>query len=74
MTIRSELSERRPGTTKLREADVKLIKQMLRDGDSHLKIARLFGVKTGTVSEISRGRRWAHVQPESARATKGEIG
>ncbi len=69
MTIRSELSTRRPGTTKLCEIDVVNIKSLLKLGWTQAAIAERYRVSQRTVSSIKRGESWSQVQVDAARAT-----
>lgn len=46
---------------KLTEADIPIIREMLVSGCRNQEVADLFGVSSGTISEIRFGRSWAHV-------------
>lgn len=47
---------------KLNEDKVRLIKQRLREGVLHRKIGLEFGIARTTVTTISRGESWSHVE------------
>ena len=47
---------------KLTELDVKVIKELLQNGESSASIARQFGVHRDTVGCIKRGKSWKHVK------------
>lgn len=47
--------------SKLRKADVKRIKQLLKRGRSYRSIADLFDVSADTISDIALGKNWKHV-------------
>jgi hypothetical protein len=49
------------GNAKLTEADVRDIRARLATGESQQSIANTFGVVQVTISEIKRGKKWAHV-------------
>lgn len=49
------------GTAKLSENQVKEIKKMIGLGVSNVKIASIYGVEDGAISDIKVGRRWKHV-------------
>lgn len=46
---------------KLNEQQVREIKQLIKDGLSNRKIAKMFGVGKSIISDIGRGRCWSHV-------------
>lgn len=46
---------------KLNERQVREIKQLIRDGLSTRKIAKLFGVGKSIIGDIGRGRCWSHI-------------
>ena len=46
---------------KLTEDNVRQIKTLLSGGNSQRKIARMFGVRQGTISFIAKGETWSHV-------------
>ncbi len=54
----------RSGAAKLKEADVIAIRKMLRRGDSHRAISKLFGVTTGPIHDIAHNKTWKHVKEE----------
>ncbi len=50
------------GFSKLTEAQVKQIKQLLADGNlTHKEIGSRFGVARRTISDIKRNKRWRHL-------------
>lgn len=49
-------------TAKLKESDVREIKQMLISGHPQRYIAKIYGVGLSAINSISLGRRWKHVQ------------
>lgn len=49
---------------KLTEKDVVSIKEMIRDGHRLIDIAKQFGVRKSTISQIKSGRNWSHVKVE----------
>lgn len=46
----------------LTDANVREIKQRLRDGESQRQIAESFGIRQPTVSDIKRGLTWSHIE------------
>lgn len=54
--------ERCPAS-KLTDAKVRYIKQRILAGDSHVSLARQFGVRKGTIGCIARGETWRHIEP-----------
>lgn len=68
MSIRSNLSIRRPGNQKLSEDDVRAIKRELQLAlRSRAEIALAFGVSVDAIKDIAIGRRWSDVPwPEEA--------
>lgn len=48
-------------SAKLKESDVKIIKQMLRDNIPLCEIARKFKITSGNVISIKKGKTWSHV-------------
>lgn len=60
----------RNGNAVLVESDVQEIKRLLAHGERQTDIAARFGVTQANISEIARGRTWAHVHgPNMARRT-----
>jgi DNA invertase Pin-like site-specific DNA recombinase len=53
---------------RLDEAQVAVIKARLLAGEEHAPIAAEYGVHRATVSQIARGKSWAHVHAEPSRA------
>jgi hypothetical protein len=51
----------RMGTSKLKESDVQIIKQRLRQGATAADLGKEFGVSNVAVSQIRLGRTWRHV-------------
>ena len=49
------------GGSKLTEPDVREIIKLLADGNTHLSIAKIYGVSKPAISGISRGERWKHI-------------
>jgi hypothetical protein len=47
---------------KLKPADVRIIRKLLRDGVLGIEIAKQFGVCDATISSIKLGVHWSHVQ------------
>ena len=58
-TIRSSLGSRKPGTSKLNEADVREIRASLMTRE---KLAQRYGVKESTIKEVQIGRTWVGVK------------
>ena len=50
------------GRAKLKESEVIIIKQRLRNNESVAQIARDFGVPRGTIDSIKRGNNWGWLQ------------
>jgi len=48
-------------TSKLTEADIPIIRQMLSVGMTQVSIAKRFGVWQTAISKIKRGVRWSHI-------------
>lgn len=46
---------------KLKNSDIPIIRQRIKNGDNNTVIARDYGVHHSTISEIKRGKRWTHV-------------
>ena len=46
------------GAWKLNEDDVKIIKDLLKQGKTHQSIADLFGVSREHITKINQGHRW----------------
>lgn len=53
-------SNRQP-SKKLTEADAKIIKKRLKNGDMQSRIAADFDVNGGRISEINTGKAFAHI-------------
>ena len=49
------------GSAKLTESDVHSIREMLADGATFAAVGRTFGVTSNQISNIHKGRAWAHV-------------
>ena len=49
------------GRSKLTEADVRIIKGLLRDGHTQSQIAERFGISASAVGHIRQGSTWRHV-------------
>lgn len=49
------------GRSKLKNADVFRIRQLLSEGLKHREIAALFSVSVSEISHIATGRLWGHV-------------
>ncbi len=49
------------GLSKLTEADIPVIRQMISDGKSQRVIAEQFGVSRGAIRRVSDGTSWGHV-------------
>ena len=47
---------------RLTEADIPRIREMLARGVSGRRIAEAFGVTSGTISALARGRTWSHIR------------
>lgn len=54
------ISNRQP-SKRLTDADAKIIKKRLKDGDMQSRIAADFDVNGGRISEINTGKSFAHV-------------
>lgn len=50
------------GMSKLKDSDVRQIKQMLASGDTQTRIAEMFGVSQFLVSCIKLGKNWTHIK------------
>jgi hypothetical protein len=48
--------------SKLRESDIRVIRQLVDVGCEYKCIAWLFDISRAYVSDIKNGRRWSHVQ------------
>lgn len=48
--------------SKLRECDVRGIKDMLRNNESGVRIAKQFNVQPGTIYHIKSGKTWKHIK------------
>ena len=55
--------------SKLKEADIALLKSMLERGVVQSKIAKLFSISEMQVTRIKRGENWGHVKPASLKDT-----
>lgn len=53
---------KRTHNQKLVETDIPVIRQRLATGEAHGPIAKDYGVHFNLISEIKRGKKWAHVQ------------
>jgi uncharacterized protein YerC len=51
-------------TAKLNEAQVRIIKRLIRDGMQYRHIAALFGVAPSTIGRIAQGLSWGHIRVE----------
>jgi hypothetical protein len=51
----------RQGHAKLKDADVLIIKQRIRDGDTRADIARDYSLARCTITHIAVGRSWKHI-------------
>jgi hypothetical protein len=60
MGPRNLVGERNPAA-KLREADVRVIRQRLANGERQTAIAADYGVHFSTIGLIARGQKWGHV-------------
>lgn len=49
------------GSSKLKEFQVREIKEKLMSGISHSKIAEEYNVVKNTITSINRGRTWRHI-------------
>jgi hypothetical protein len=49
--------------SKLKEADIVLLKSMLKRGVVQAKIAKMFCISEMQVTRIKRGENWGHIQP-----------
>ena len=47
--------------SKLKEPDILKIRQLITSGDTHQKIANIFGVARITITDIAIGKTWTHV-------------
>ncbi len=52
----------RNGNSKFTEEDIPAIRTLLKDGATQADIARMYGVGTPAISDISTGRRWGWLQ------------
>ena len=63
MTIRYNLSTRRPGTRVLTEDDVRRIRDLLEEGVLlQREIGDQFGVDRSTIGNIKQGRIWGYLK------------
>jgi hypothetical protein len=60
----------RCGTSKLKPAEIPIIRGLKACGISQAEIARRFGVAPMTISRVVRGHRWTHVR---SRSSEGEV-
>lgn len=51
----------RVGTSKLNNHSILAIKNLIKDGHSHVYVSRLFGVSRATISLIHEGKTWKHL-------------
>lgn len=65
LKTRNALSNKRqkPNNTKLKESDVALLKSMILNGVTNVKISKLFCISQMQVTRIKRGENWGYVQP-----------
>lgn len=56
-----DMWKKRRGSAKLTPENVKKVKQMLRDGETHSSIGKAFNVKSSTISKINTGKHWKSV-------------
>lgn len=49
------------GNSKLKEKDIPIIRQRLKNGEFHKSISESFGISRTTITYISNGLRWKHV-------------
>lgn len=63
---KEKMSKSRTGSknsfSKLTEDDVIIIKTLLRDGESPIKVARMFNITYGNIKHIRSEKTWKHVQ------------
>jgi len=63
--VHTGLAPRPPGGDKLTPADVLLINERLKQGESTVALGREFGVARGMISSIRTGRAWQHLTGNS---------
>jgi hypothetical protein len=62
ISIRTSLSTRRPGNTKLEPEDVRCIRRLLELGWTQQHIADMMGVTRHAISDVKTGRQWGWVE------------
>ena len=49
------------GSAKLREGDVRFVRELINRGKSYPRIARIYNVGTTCIGDIKTGKKWSHV-------------
>jgi len=48
-------------SSKLKELDIPIIREMIKRGNTHLEISKIFGVDSTTISKVAVKKSWKHV-------------
>lgn len=68
--MRDAAMKGRIGRGKLDAAKVREIRRLLLSGATHAAVADRYGVSKSTISQIARGKIWAHVDAETTRSRR----